>query len=102
MQMALFEELPTFHGFKGEDGAHWRAGSGVARNWRGYFRWSESGQGLGSFYVSGFSGPEHGNGMAHVLMIDKNGDEYTVPHTITESGVLIIMGQRYDRRYWDH
>lgn len=104
-QLSLFQELPKFTGFKGQDGAHWRAGQGVARNWRGYFRYSESGRGIGAFYVSGFSGPPHPDGTdstAHVMMIREDGTEYTEPHTITESGMLIIGNARYSRNHWNH
>lgn len=106
-QLALFEELPSFHGFKGEHGAHWASGQGrgVCRNWRGYLRHSESGQGAGAFYVSAFGGPEHPDGSdstAHVLMIREDGTTYTEPHHITQSGRLCIMGQKYSRDHWDH
>lgn len=105
MQMQLFDELPEFHGFKGEPGSHWKAGSGIAHNWRGYYRYSESGRDKGCFQIHSFGGSAHPDGsdsVAWVYMVDENGDLYTEPHHITQSDKLCILGHKFGREHWNH
>ncbi len=87
---------------KGQHGATWQAGAWTVRNWRGYAQQREKGQRDWQFYVDGFSGPEDGNGIAHVLMIRADGTTCTAPHPIDRHNRITIMGRKYGRTHWDH
>ena len=101
-QLALFDELPTFHGFKHKHGARWKTGNWINRNWRGYLQSREVGAQDWCFQVYAFSGPEDGDGTAHVYKIDHDGDLYQSAEPIDGQGVITILGHRFGRSRWNH
>lgn len=92
-QLELFADPPdrTTHGAK------WWAGNWECRNWRGWLQSREGGTGNWCFQIHGFSGPEVGDGWAHVYKI--TGQE-RVP--IDSRNRILIEGKRYGRDHWNH
>lgn len=101
-QLALFNDLPEFHGFKHEHGAQWMAGDYACRNYHGFFQSRERGSANWRFQVYAFSGPEDGDGFANVYKVGKDGDLYGEDCPINADGQVLILGRRWGRSYWDH
>ncbi|GGE30042.1 hypothetical protein GCM10011360_17670 [Primorskyibacter flagellatus] len=99
MQLELFALPPTK---KHMHGATWRVGAYECRNWHGWFQSREGGKGNWLFQIHGFSGPEDGNGIAHVYRVGTDGDLYDSPVPIDGPGRITINGRKYGRDHWNH
>lgn len=100
MQMTLFPTDETPETFA--DGAVWWRGNWQLRNWRGWMQQREGGFGPWQFYVTGFSGPEDGNGIAHVYRVRADGSFHDVPVPINARSQILIEGRRWGRGHWNH
>ena len=87
---------------KAKDGAIWWAGNWQCRNWHGYIQSREGGTGNWCFQVGGFSGPEDGNGIAHVCIIRADESLAVSPQPIDANNRILIEGKRYGRSHWNH
>lgn len=101
MAALLFPDLPQDFTFRAEHGAAWTSGAWQHRNWHGYWQSKERG-GNWRFYITGFTGPEDGDGTAYVMKLDAHGRDVSEPHPINGRGHVLILGRRYGRQNWDH
>jgi len=97
-QETLFPDLID----KTKEGATWWVGAWQCRNWHGFIQSREGGRGNWCFQIGGFSGPEEGNGIAHVYIIRSDGSLGESPHPIDGPGRVLIEGKRYGREHWNH
>ena len=81
-------------------------GNWERRNFHGYLqtreRYDSGRKGTWSFYVTGFTGPQHADGsesIGNVLMAD---EKTKTACPISERGILTVLGRRYDSHHWDH